>query len=114
MPNNILLTGLPKSGKSTVFNKIINTIDRKSGFVTDERCENGNRLGFEVQTHLDHTQALTSMEINSEYKVGAYSVDLAGFENILPEVVIRRIEAPLIPALPGKGKTLGNRTIRTA
>jgi nucleoside-triphosphatase len=86
MPNNILLTGLPQSGKSTMFKKITTTIDKKVGFFTNEICKNGKRIGFEVQTHLNNTQLLASNENDSEYKVSSYSVDLPGFESILPEV----------------------------
>ena len=46
------MTGLPKSGKSTLLKKIIETIPNKIGFVTNEILKENERVGFEVETHL--------------------------------------------------------------
>ncbi len=86
MANNILLTGAPRSGKTTILNTVIRTIPNKVGFVTNEIRENGNRVGFEVQTHLGATRLLASKKIKTPYRVGDYSVTLDRFEALLPKV----------------------------
>ncbi len=86
MPKNILITGMPRSGKSTLINKVISDIKNKVGFVTNEIREQGERTGFEVETHSRGKQLLSSKKINTPYKVSSYSVDLENFESILPEV----------------------------
>ena len=46
MQKNILITGKPKSGKSTILEKVIFGIPDKVGFITKEIRANGQRTGF--------------------------------------------------------------------
>jgi len=87
MPNNILITGLPKSGKTTLLKKILDEKrGNKVGFLTTELRENGKRVGFEIETHNGKKALLASKKMKSQYRVSSYSVDIANLEAIFPEV----------------------------
>ena len=83
----ILLTALPRTGKSTAIHKIIQMLGIKNcgGFYTEEIRENGERVGFKIKTLSGKTGLLSHVNIESEYKISRYGVDLATFENICLE-----------------------------
>jgi len=84
MRKNILLTGLPHSGKSTLLNKIILDYKRRVGLVTKEIGEHGSRTGFEVETHSGHKAVIASINFKTAFKVSKYLVNLEDFEAMLP------------------------------
>ncbi len=84
MPNNIILTGMPKSGKSTMLEKIVNGIVNKRGFLTREVLDNkGKRSGFEIVCDDGERQMLADVDFNSGYKVSKYKVDVASFDLLM-------------------------------
>ncbi len=86
MQKNILITGKPKSGKSTLLRKLISTIPNKVGFVTNEILGEDGRVGFEIETSAGHTAVLAHIDFQTEEKVSKYSVDIRNLESMLPEV----------------------------
>lgn len=80
---NILFTGPPGCGKSTLIEKIVNEIERPStGFFTCEMREKGHRVGFSINT-LDGKQGvLAHQSIRSKYRVGKYGVNLEDIDHI--------------------------------
>jgi nucleoside-triphosphatase len=94
----ILLTGLPGCGKTTAIMKIIAELDCSSaaGFYTEEIRENNNRRGF-CWKRLDGAGGiLAHVDIKGRFKVGKYSVDIAGFEKeIVPILNAERSGAKL-------------------
>lgn len=85
---NILITGKPGIGKTTLIKGIIQKIGEKAGgFYTEEVRKAGQRIGFIIKT-LDGKEGLLScIDVDSPYKVGKYKVDLESFENIaLPAI----------------------------
>lgn len=86
MQKNILITGRPKSGKSTLLRKIISTIPNKVGFVTNEILGEDGRVGFEIETHTGHTAVLAHVDFETEEKVSKYFVDIRNLDSMLPEV----------------------------
>jgi len=86
MRKNILIIGLPKSGKSTLLKKIISNYKNKIGFVTNEVLKNGKRIGFEIETHLGKKTCLASINFKSNFKVSKYFVDVNNLDKIIPEV----------------------------
>jgi nucleoside-triphosphatase THEP1 len=85
---NILLTGLPKSGKTTLIEKIIQKLNRPAfGFYTKEILENKKRVGFSLITLSGNKVILSHQNFKSNYRVGKYGVDVQGFEGMaLPEI----------------------------
>lgn len=79
----ILITGLPKSGKSTLLKKVVDKIPDKIGFYAQEITENGARTGFEAVSNNGHRTTLASTNIKSKINVSRYGVDIEGFESFL-------------------------------
>ena len=82
--NMILLTALPRTGKSTAIKKIVNMLGIKNcgGFYTEEIREDGERVGFKIVTLSGKTGILAHVNIQSEYKVSKYGVNLNEFEEL--------------------------------
>jgi len=83
MHRNILFTGLPGCGKSTIIEKIVQRINRpSSGFFTREIRDRGRRVGFSITT-LDGQQGiLAHIDIRSHIRVGRYGVYIRDIEKI--------------------------------
>jgi len=85
---NILLTGRPGIGKTTLIKKLIDVTSlSKGGFYTEEIREGGKRVGFSLMTLDGKKSTLASIKIKSPYRVGKYSVDVDGFEAIGVEAI---------------------------
>ena len=84
-PSNILITGPPGIGKTTLVKKVAEEIHRLSpvGFYTKEIRRSGRRLGFEL-IGLDGLRAvLAHVDIKGPHRVGRYGVDLDSFEDFI-------------------------------
>lgn len=82
---NILISGLPGVGK-TIF--IINLTKKLkdfsvAGFYTLEIRKAGVRKGFELVDFDGRKSVLSHVDIQSDYRVGRYGVDVKGFEVFL-------------------------------
>ncbi|OGZ57719.1 MAG: hypothetical protein A3F94_01765 [Candidatus Spechtbacteria bacterium RIFCSPLOWO2_12_FULL_38_22] len=86
MKKNILITGEPKSGKSTLLRKITEDIPNKIGFVTNEISENNGRVGFEIETHSQQKKVLAHINFKTPHKVSRYFVDIQNLESVVSEV----------------------------
>jgi nucleoside-triphosphatase THEP1 len=80
MKKNVLITGLPRSGKSTLLQKLINDIPNKVGFITPEIRENGERVGFNIETSNNERFLLAHINFETPYKVSRYFVDIKSLE----------------------------------
>jgi len=80
---NILVTGPPRSGKSTLIEKVVKKIQRPAtGFFTGELREKGKRVGFLIETLDGKTGLLAHQNIKSRYRVGKYGVNLKDLDQI--------------------------------
>lgn len=86
-PVKILLTGLPRCGKTTAVMKVIAGLDRGkvAGFYTEEIRQGSVRKGFRW-IRLDGTEGiLAHVDVKGRFKVGKYGVNVADFEkNVVP------------------------------
>lgn len=85
---NILITGVPGVGKTTLIKKLCDELRlfHPVGFYTAEIREKGVRKGFEL-IDLDGRKGLLShVETKSRFRVGKYGVDVAGFDHFLDEI----------------------------
>lgn len=72
----LLLTGEPRSGKTTLLEGFINEVPDKQGFVTREVREDGERVGFELVSSLGQTATLASVNSDSDIRVSRYGVEV--------------------------------------
>jgi nucleoside-triphosphatase len=84
---NILITGLPRSGKTTLLERLIAHVPNRQGFVTREALRDGRRVGFDIITADGQSRPLASIDFKTPYRVSQYSLDLAGFEQQLPPLL---------------------------
>ena len=95
---NILLTGLPGIGKTTLIRKLSEELKglHPVGFYTEEIRECGIRKGFGLISLNDRKGLLSHTEIKSPYRVGKYRVDVKGFEVFLDSIAFFVPETNLI------------------
>jgi len=82
MRKNILFTGRPGVGKTTVIMKLIGGLEGVGGFYTEEIRERGERVGFRIISLTGKKGILAHKGLKSPYKVGRYGVNIEDLENI--------------------------------
>ncbi len=89
---NVLLTGRPGIGKTTLIKRVIEATPlSKGGFYTEEVREQGQRVGFSLTTLDGKKSLLAHVKIKSQYRVGRYGVDIDTFEAIGAESITKAI-----------------------
>jgi len=89
MEKNILLTGSPGCGKTTVIRKVVSALEiPASGFYTaEERPDCGSRTGFSIHTLDGRSGTLAKVGMNSPWQVGRYGVDLQSVDHLAVESI---------------------------
>jgi nucleoside-triphosphatase len=86
MPDNILVTGRPGSGKTTLVTSLAERLAyrgfKAGGFVTEEIREGPDRVGFRVRDLRGDAAILAHVAYKGKQRVGKYGVDIAAFEGI--------------------------------
>ncbi|MFW9946189.1 MAG: nucleoside-triphosphatase [Candidatus Odinarchaeota archaeon] len=89
MVSKILITGPPRSGKSTLISKLIEFYFKKNfiirGFLTPEVREKRRRIGFdleEISSDIKFPLARIG-DYKTKYKLGKYSVFMDEFEKVI-------------------------------
>jgi nucleoside-triphosphatase len=86
LKKNILVTGLPGTGKTTLIRKVLEKLPRgvtASGFFTAEIREAGERVGFAISTLDGRSGLLAHVRTGGSTRVGRYGVDVPGFEGLV-------------------------------
>jgi nucleoside-triphosphatase len=88
---NLLLTGRPGVGKTTVMTKLAGHLQgrRLTGFYTSEIREGGRRVGFLAVTFSGRRTILAHVDRTEGPWVGHYGVHVAGFEALVLEELER-------------------------
>jgi len=105
---NILFTGFPGCGKSTVIEKIVQRIDRPcTGFFTREMRDLGRRVGFSITTLDGKHGILAHIDVRSRKRVGKYGVNLQDIETIaVPSMIPANDQVILVVDEIGKMECL--------
>lgn len=98
MKKNIIITGLPGVGKTTLIKGILQEVRSLNpiGFYTEEICEQGSRTGFSLISVTGETSILAAENIPSRFRVGKYGVDLVNFEKFIGNILFRDPASRLI------------------
>ena len=82
----VLVTGQPGCGKTTAVKKLVDELRARGesvrGFYTDEVLQGGLRIGFDIVSVPDGRRGPLARKGAAGPKVGAYGVDVAGFERL--------------------------------
>ena len=83
--DHILITGLPGSGKTTLFRRLADEFQDLNpvGFYTAEIRKGATRQGFSLCGLNGRTGVLAHVELRTGFRVGKYGVDVNGFEAFL-------------------------------
>jgi|WetSurMetagenome_2_1015567.scaffolds.fasta_scaffold05154_3 nucleoside-triphosphatase len=95
-PKNILITGLPGSGKTTLVEKIVSQLDvPTTGFITREIRHQGNRIGFSIDTLDGRKGVLAHVDLKSGFRVGRYGVRI----ETIDQIAVRALKVPTTDVL---------------
>jgi len=85
---NILITGLPGVGKTTLIQKLAGELNdfHPAGFYTAEIRNRGTRKGFELVSLDGRRGVLSHVDMASRHRVGKYRVDVKGFDDFLDKL----------------------------
>ena len=82
MPNNFIIMGNPRSGKSTLVENVLKELNkRKIGFFTREVRKDGSRIGFDIVLPSGKTVPLARIDFNSDYRVSKYYQQFDGLQD---------------------------------
>jgi nucleoside-triphosphatase len=92
---NLLITGPPRSGKTTLIKKMCSIDSFKQncgGFFTEEIREGGERCGFKIVTVPEgKIGILAKKRLSSPYKVGRYGVNIEALEELGCQEMLRSL-----------------------
>ncbi len=102
---HVLLTGPPRSGKTTLLARIVSLWPgRCGGFITEEIREAGSRVGFRLRTLEGREGILASVNLASPYRVGRYGVDVESLERVGVEAIYNALASKEIVVIDEIGK----------
>ncbi len=103
--NNVMITGQPKAGKTTLIKKVIRQIPLSAGgFYTEEIREKGERKGFKI-TSLDGEEGVLALKgFKSRFRVGSYGVNLEDLEKIGVRAILQAIKEKELVVIDEIGK----------
>ena len=79
---DLLLTGKPGCGKTTVIRRVVDGRSDTGGFYTGEVREGGRRTGFSITTLDGRSGILAGTDIESSVHLGRYGVNVTDIDEI--------------------------------
>ena len=94
---NLLITGRPRVGKTTLIQKLAQHLGNKAaGFTTGEIREGGNRVGFSITSLSGEEGILARVGIKSSYTLGRYGIDIDAMDRVGTASLTRALEDPTV------------------
>jgi len=94
---NLLITGRPGSGKSTLVAALVGRLERRrkvGGMLTTEVCEGGVRVGFKIRDIGEEREGvLASISLKDGPRLGRYAVNLEDLEKIGVTAIERAVRS---------------------
>ena len=86
---NLLLTGVPGVGKTTIIRSVALALAEKrlSGFLTEEIRQGGPRLGFRITPFQGRERILAHVDFPGPHRVGRYGVDVTAVEEVAEQTL---------------------------
>jgi nucleoside-triphosphatase len=93
MQTNVLLTGRPGVGKSTVIQRAIDISDADAGgFFTQQLQRDGRRVGFGITTLDGERGTLAHLDIEGQPRVSKYGVNVEDIREVAVAAISRALE----------------------
>lgn len=97
MPRNYLITGPPRSGKTTVIQEVMDRLDargyRAGGIYCPEVRSEGNRVGFDiVDVMTGESQTLAHVDLQNGPQVGKYRVNVDAIDAVCAAAFPRAVD----------------------
>jgi len=105
MLRNIFITGNPGVGKTTLVRALLEELDvTAGGFYTQEIRISGKRTGFKIITLDGQEGILSSVDIQSPYRVSRYGVNMKDLENIGAQSIFNALKHHSLIVIDEVGK----------
>jgi len=86
MPENFFITGMPKTGKTTVIRRLVEKLEdsglKVGGFISPEEKHHGTRTAFHVMDIETGKESILASVDGDGPKVSKYHVDIKSFESV--------------------------------
>ena len=106
--NNLLITGPPRCGKTTLIKKISTYptfLGKVGGFITEEIRQKGDRVGFQIISYPEGKRGVLARKgTPSSYRLGSYGVNLQDLESIGCEAIEKALSSGHIIIVDEIGK----------
>lgn len=115
LKKNILISGLPGIGKTTLIKKIILEIKDKHpvGFYTEEIRLEDQRKGFQLIGLNGNRSIFAHLLIESTHRVGKYGVDIKAFDEFLDSIDFQNNkDSPIVIDEIGKMECLSGKFVK--
>ena len=98
MNENILLSGKPGCGKTTLIRKVLNEVDviDSGGFYTQEIRKDGVRVGFKITTLDGREGVLSHVDYGGGFRVGKYFVNTRDIDEFAVGSILDSLDKGLI------------------
>lgn len=92
--HDLLLTGVPGVGKTTVIRHLAQRLvgKRLAGFYTEEIREAGARQRFRLLSFDDQERCIAHVDLPKRYRVGQYGVDVAAIDAAAAELLMPKAD----------------------
>lgn len=101
---HILVTGRPRTGKTTLMKRVIEDLDSCGGFYTEEIIENSQRVGFRIRTLDGKEGILAKKGLKTGFRLGSYGINLKDLEGLGVKAVEEALETKDIIIIDEIGK----------
>lgn len=90
---NVLITGRPGIGKTTLIGRVLDTLDIDvGGFYTAELLDGGKRVGFSITGLNGGSGVLAHVDDEGPFRVGKYGVNPADLERVGVPSILDAVE----------------------
>lgn len=105
LASNILLTGQPGSGKTTLIKRVLEKANFSvGGFFSNELRRGNQRVGFTLDTLDGERGILAHVDLNTAQKVGKYYVDISSIDKVAVTAVQRALGEKAVIVIDEIGK----------